>query len=367
VSAAQAKEANNMERGYLGLLPRAPTLEDESHLGFYESLRNFSIGEMFPRVAAATEAAAERAGLPGRGSQGPVDSLVRAADAVPLVATWKRLMRTQQQRTWWKVRDTLLTDAARYERALSDAEAAHPGKLHYDPAFVVPDYAREEIHLQPGGYVGDSLAGYVFHYGTQVFYQGQNDQDELHQQVVDMVALPQDGKVERALDLACSIGQATTLLKQRLPRAEVTGLDVALPLLRYGHKRATGLGIDVNFKQGLAEQIDYPDGHFDVVLAYILFHEVPESLFSPIIAEVARVLRPGGTFTIVDAPNGQSFPAGQRLWMQYDAEHNCEPYSPAFVAADLPALLEQHGLRVTHVGPTPTFLWCTQCEKPPAS
>lgn len=352
-----------MDRGHVGLMPRAPTLEDESHLGFHESLRNFAIGELFPRVAAQTERAATAAGLPAQGSEGSLKTLVDAADALPLVAVWKRLMRSQQQRTWGKVRDTLLANAAHFERELDAAEARNPNRLHYDPAFVVPNYARLPIHLQPGGYVGDTLAGYVFHYGTQVFYQGLNDQDELHQQVASSVELPADGRVQRVLDLGCSIGQATTALKTRLPDAAITGMDVALPLLRYAHKRATDLGIEVQFRQGLAEDTQLESGSFDAVLTYILFHEVPSHLFDPIVAEIARLLRPGGTFTIVDAPNGQVFPAGQRLWLQFDAVHNCEPYSPAFVATDLPALLERHGLRVQHVGPTPTFLWRTTCVK----
>jgi SAM-dependent methyltransferase len=352
-----------MNRGHVGLMPRAPTLEDESHLGFQESLRNFAIREMFPRVAEQVERAATAAGLPAKGSEGPLKTLVSTADALPLVGVWKRLMRSQQQRSWSKVRETLLADAARHERELDEAERRNPGHLHYDPAFVVPDYARLPIHLQPGGYVGDSVAGYVFHYGTQVFYQGDNDQDELHKDVAASVELPADGRVERVLDLGCSIGQATTALKQRLPDAQVVGMDVALPLLRYAHKRATDLGIDVQFRQGLAEATGLDDGAFDAVLAYILFHEVPSRLFDPIVAGIARLLRPGGTFTIVDAPNGTTFPAAQRLWLQFDAAYNCEPYSPAFVATDLPALLERHGLRVTHSGPTPTFLWRTTCVK----
>lgn len=352
-----------MDRGREGLMPRAPTLEDQSHLGFHESLRNFAIREMFPRVAEQVEQAAIAAGLPANGSEGPLETLVDAADALPIVGLWKRLMRSQQQRTWWKIRDRLLADAAYYERELDEAEKRNPGRLHYDPSFEVPPYARLPIHLQPGGYVGDTLAGYVFHYGTQVFYQGENDQDELHKQVAASVELPADGRVRRVLDLGCSIGQATTALKERLPNAEVTGMDVALPLLRYAHKRATDLGIDVHFRQGLAEDTGLDSGSFDVVLTYILFHEVPSRLFDPIVAEIARLLRPGGTLTVVDAPNGKSFPAGQRLWMQFDAQYNCEPYSPAFVATDLRGLLERHGLRVTHVGPTPTFLWRTTCVK----
>lgn len=357
-----------MDRGTIGLLPRAPTLEDESHLGFYESLRNFAIRELFPVAAQRIGQAVEEAGLPDGGATAPLPQLLEATSPLPVVGAWKRIMRSQQQRTWTKVRDTLLADEAAHEQALLDAERKVPGRLHYDPAFEVPDYACREIHLQPGGYVGDrTVAGHVFHYGTQVFYQGDNDQDELHIDVASRVATPADGQVSRILDLGCSIGQATTALKTRFPQAEVWGLDVALPLLRYGHLRAVNLDSEVHFKQALAEGTGFADGEFDAVLAYILFHEVPEALFPQIIAEAWRVLRPGGTFTIVDAPNGQAFPAPNRVWLEFDANHNCEPYSPAFVASDFRALLEAQGFNITHSGPTPTFLWCTQCEKPAQS
>ncbi len=357
-----------MDRGMIGVMPRAPTLEDESHLGYYESLRNFAIRELFPVAAQRIETAVANAGLAEGGRTTPLPQLLEVTSPLPVVGAWKRVMHSQQVRTWNKVRDTLLADEARYDHALADAERRAPGRLHYDPDFDTPEYACREIHLQPGGYVGDrSIAGHVFHYGTQVFYQGDNDQDELHQDVASRLAEPSDGRIRRVLDLGCSIGQATTALKARFPDAQVWGLDVALPLLRYAHQRAVNLQIDVHFKHALAEDTGFADGEFDAVLAYILFHEVPETLFVRIVAEAFRVLRPGGTFTIVDAPNGDAFPAPNRVWLEFDAMHNCEPYSPAFVATDLAALLESRGFRILHSGPTPTFLWCTQCERPAQS
>jgi ubiquinone/menaquinone biosynthesis C-methylase UbiE len=273
-------------------------------------------------------------------------------------------MRSQQQATWNNIRASLLADEAKYEQELKRAEQQRRDRLHYDTNFVTPEYAKFEIHLQPGGYVADTLAGYVFHHGTKVFYQGQNDQDELHHLVASMAREPNNGKVQRILDIGCSIGQGTTALKQRFPRAEVWGLDVALPLLRYGHKRAIDLGIDVHFKQALAEASGFPDDFFDVVLAHILFHEVPSMLFRPIVDEVRRVLRPGGTFTVVDAPKAAALPASNRMWQQYDSIYNCEPYALDFVATDLPTLLGDAGFEFLHQGPTPTFLWCSQAAKP---
>lgn len=332
-----------MNRGHIGVLPRAPRLEEDSYLEFMESVRNFNIRTLFPKIVPRTFE-----------PQGEQSTEIRS---------WKRLMRSQQQQTWQKIQDGYAAERARYEAELDAAERARPNRLHYDPNFVVPRYATLDIHLQPGGYVGDSLAGYVFHHGTKVFYQGDNDQDELHRQVVDMVAAPADGRVVRVIDFGCSIGQCTTALKQRFPQAEVTGLDVGLPLLRYAHKRAVDLDVDVHFRHGLAEDTGLPSESFDVVLCYILFHEVPERLFPVILAEARRLLRPGGTLTVVDAPNDSNLPAPNRMWLKFDSLHNCEPYSPAFVASDFRKLIEDAGLRITHVGPTPTFLHLTTAVK----
>ncbi len=351
-----------MNRGMTGLLPRTPTLEDESYLAYFEGVRNFAIGTMFPLAAQQIDAVCANNATPG--SELPLSTLRKTADALPIVGTWKRVMRSQQQSTWHKIRDSLYAQQSYYERQLDDAERESPNRLHYRADFRVPSYAALPIHLQPGGYVSDSLAGFVFHHGTKVFYQGTNDQDQLHREVVSLTAEPEDRRVRQVLDLGCSIGQCTTALKQRWPDAEVTGLDVGLPMLRYAHKRATDLGVDVHFTQGLAEDSGLPDGKYDVILAYILFHEVPSKLFRPIIREVKRLLRPGGTFTIVDAPNGTHFPAPNRVWMDFDAQFNCEPYSPAFVATDFQALLADEGLKVTEHGTTGGFLMRTVAVKP---
>ncbi len=341
-----------MNRGMDGVMPRTPRLEDESYLDIMQSVRNFAIREMFPQVAQQAEAGHAQTGETG---QQPVSTLA---------AVWKRLMRSQQQRTWTKIADSVAAEAPTFKRELEAAETQRPGRLTYRSDFVVPRYAAHPIHLQPGGYVGDPLAGLVFHHGTRVFYQGQNDQDELHRGVAASLALPADGKVLRVLDLGCSIGQCTTAIKLLQPQAEVHGMDVSLPLLRYAHRRATDLGIDVHFTQGLAEQTGFADRQFDAVLTYILFHEVPQPLFLPILREIHRVLRPGGTLTIVDAPNDPQLPAGNRLWLEFDARYNCEPYSPAFVACDLPNLLRQAGFESVQSGPTPSFLTRTTAVRP---
>ncbi len=335
-----------MNRGAAGLLPRTTTLADESYLDFVQSFRAKAVQEMYPLLERVGNAAVEReygaAGLP------PSLQQVRSTlDRLPLVRAWQRFMRSHQEMMWRQTRASFEPRAADLLQAMQASESRGPGRLIYDPAFVVPDYARVEVHLQPGGYLDDPIGGPVYHYGTHVFYQGENAQDQMHVEMAQKTTAPDEGRVGRVLDLACSIGQGTTALKQRFAAAEVSGLDVSLPLLRYGHLLATERGIDVNFVQGLAESMPFPASHFDVVMAYILFHEIPWAVTRQVIPEVARVLRRGGTFSIYEFPSAsEHLSPVARFLIDYDSRDNCEPYSPEFVQGDFHGLLRASGFDV---------------------
>lgn len=334
-----------MSRGAMGLLPRTPTLRDESYLDFVATFRKKAVAEMYPLLEQVGNPWVARhhatAGAPG------LDQVRAALADLPLVPTWQRFMRSHQEMMWRVTRESIARDERHWLDAMDEAERRGPGSLRYDPAFHVPDYARAEVHLQPGGYTDDPLGGPVFHYGTHVFYQGENDQDQQHRELADAVTPPADGRVDRVLDLACSIGQATFALKSRFPAAEVWGLDVALPLLRYAHLCGVQRGSDVHFVQALAEAMPCPDGHFDTVMAYILFHEIPWRITEQVVPEVARVLRPGGTFCIYEFPNAtQGLSPVARFLIDYDSHNNCEPYSQEFVYADFHGLLRDSGFEL---------------------
>lgn len=353
-----------MERGFIGKTPRPPQMADDSYLDYMTAVRNFAIRGWFPEVAEEVATTAAAADLPPLLSRQDFDQIEPALENKNSVGAWKRVMFSQQKLTWSRLFDTYNADRDGWIAKLDKAAADNPDRLHLDPDFEVPESACLDIHMQPGGYCRDELAGYVFHHGTRVFYQGDNEQDELHDSYADCLRVPEHGPLNKILDLGCSIGQCTTALKERHPAAEVWGLDVGLPLLRYAHKRATDLGSDVHFTQGLAEDLKFADESVDAVFAYILFHEVPEHTFEAIVREAFRVLRPGGTFTVVDAPNADVLPAPNRMWLAFDARYNCEPYSPAFVALNFPGLVEKCGFADVEHGPTHGFLARTAATKP---
>lgn len=339
-----------LSRGYDGLLPRTTKLADESYLDFVETFRGIAGYGSYPLVAGEADKEISKK-LGDVDEDTPLKDIKEIVNAMPIAATWQRFMRSHQEMMWRKARQSFLPFLDDLEAAMAAAEKQGPGKLIYDPSFVPPNYARQEIHLQPGGYTDDPIGGIVFHYGTKVFYAGANDQDELHSEIVDTLEIPEDQKVDKILDVACSIGQATKLLKKRFNDAEVIGLDVALPLLRYGHLQAVEQNSDVTFMQGLSEDMPFEENEFDVILSYILFHEIPVKVIKQTVAEAFRVLRPGGTFCIYEFPSaGDDMPPSQRWLIDYDSRHNREPFSPGFVYLDFIKLLEDTGF-TTKPGP----------------
>jgi len=337
-----------MDRGFVGVLPRTTRLEDESYLDFVETFRERVVFRLFPITAAAGQARLAADGYPFSLNE-PADAVVHAAfegtDSAPI---WRRFLRSQQEMLWRRTRESFLRIAEDHLADLAETDASGPGRLEIDPDFVVPDYARREIHLQPGGYTDDPIGGLVHHYGTKIFYQGGNDQDEHHHEFARLAVTPDDGKVARILDIGCSIGQATLELKRRFPAAEVSGLDVSKPMVRYARHRAVKAGLDITFRQALAEATGYPDDHFDMVLSYIIFHELPIGVIPKVIAEIHRILRPGGVLSIHEFPNAANgMPPAQRYLVAVDSRDNCEPYSPDFVASDFHALLRGAGFSVS--------------------
>ncbi len=263
---------------------------------------------------------------------------------------------------WDRTMRAFYGDADHYLQAMEETDNAGPGSLTLRPDIAIPDYARHEIHRQPGGFVGDAFAGWVYHYALSLaHYPGVSDNDEIFFQIAQSHPIPADGKVARIIDIGCGPGQSTTAFKQRFPDAEVWGLDISGPMVRYAHHRAAKLGIDVHFTQDLAEEMPFPDNHFDIVNDYIMFHESNREAMVKAVKEVFRVLRPGGVFGHLDAftaghPTRQ--PPGDiqgkaMLWNIY--RNNYEPFYLDYSELEFPSVLAEAGFEVNLDGPP--VLW----------
>ena len=329
-----------MSRPDIGTLRGAATLDDESYLDFVEGLRGFNLGTMVPRlVQSANDIGAEM----GKAGAAPsIATLFRKLGDVPEAQLTRRMMRSTQLMMWSGSFRSYGRFGGELAGWLDAAEREAPGLLTIDPDFVYPDYARQQdIHLMPGSYQDDALAGFVYHYGSKIFFTGGNDDDHLHRAMADWC--PVEGEPRRVLDIGCGIGQSTTALKQRFPNAEVHGIDIAAPMLRYAHARAHHMGLEVHFAQASAADTAFADNSIDAILSMILFHELPRETAEGVVREAARILRPGGTITIVDFPHiPQDELSGRHCMRLFDSWYNGEPFAPGFVYSDFTALLREH-------------------------
>ena len=106
---------------------------------------------------------------------------------------------------------------------------------------------------------------------------------------------------ERVLDVATGSGNAALAAARR--GCDVTGVDYVPALLDRARRRAEAEGLPVEFVEGDAEALPFPDASFDVVSS------VFGSMFAPdqekTAAELARVVKPGGRIGIVaHTPDG---------------------------------------------------------------
>jgi SAM-dependent methyltransferase len=108
----------------------------------------------------------------------------------------------------------------------------------------------------------------------------------------------------RVLEIGCGTGNLLLLAKRRCPDAEVIGLDPDPAALRLARRKAGRAGLAVSLDRGYAADLPYPDSSVDRVLSAFMLHHVDPADLPRTLAEIRRVLRPGGTVSIVDVVGG---------------------------------------------------------------
>lgn len=100
---------------------------------------------------------------------------------------------------------------------------------------------------------------------------------------------------ERVLDIGCGTGVLLQALGLILPEAELAGIDLSPQMLTVAHAR---LGERAELREGRAESLPWADATFDVAVTASVLHYLrqPEAA----LAEMRRVLRPGGRVIVTD-------------------------------------------------------------------
>lgn len=102
----------------------------------------------------------------------------------------------------------------------------------------------------------------------------------------------------KVLDVACGTGVVSVTCARA--GADVTSLDLTPELLQRARANAQIAGVNVDFHEGDVERLPFADAQFDVVLSQFGHIFAPRPTVA--IAEMLRVLKPGGTIAFSTWP-----------------------------------------------------------------
>lgn len=115
--------------------------------------------------------------------------------------------------------------------------------------------------------------------------------DDLSAQLVD---------TRRLIDVGCGPGQFTIMAAERLPEAEVVGIDLSPTMIQLarGHAAASPAAKRLRFQVGDAMALPFPDASFDAAMSGGSIKQWPDA--SQGLAEIHRVLAPGGRAFVLE-------------------------------------------------------------------
>jgi demethylmenaquinone methyltransferase / 2-methoxy-6-polyprenyl-1,4-benzoquinol methylase len=171
--------------------------------------------------------------------------------------------------------------------------------------------------------------------------------------------LAQIGPGASALDVCCGTGDLALELARRAgPRGRVVGLDFSAPMLDLAREKSRADGDRVGWVQGNALELPFEDGEFDAATVGFGARNVVD--LERGIAEMARVVRPGGRVVILEITSPRRPPLKWFYAVWFDrivpllgalaGDRDAYTYLPSSVrrfppAEELAALMHEAGLR----------------------
>ncbi|MCZ4507401.1 class I SAM-dependent methyltransferase [Streptomyces sp. ActVer] len=145
----------------------------------------------------------------------------------------------------------------------------------------------------------------------------------------------------RAAEIGCGSGYGTKLILDTFGAASVDAVDLDPAMIERARRRLTAYGDQVRLAVGDATDLrsvfDAEDGTYDAVFDFGIVHHIPA--WRDAVAEVARVLRPGGRFYFEEVTaTALARPTYRALF-----DH---PAKDRFTAGEFLAELPRHGLHI---------------------
>ena len=155
---------------------------------------------------------------------------------------------------------------------------------------------------------------------------------------------------DQVLDVGCGTGRLTMAAQSWAePGGQATGLDPSPEMVKVARQNAARAGSQTRFELGVIESLPFPDASFEVVLNRLMLHHLPDELKKRGLAEIHRVLKPGGICLVVDfEPPKSGLP---RLFIQ----NHMAPMANVDVRNYVP-LFAEAGFSEIETGPTSSKL-----------
>jgi SAM-dependent methyltransferase len=198
-------------------------------------------------------------------------------------------------------------------------------------------YRHRFTHLTDALVSPYNLGFCLYNWGFRVL--GGRKHEAFRRHVIELAGLRGN---ENVLDAGCGTGLTALRIAEQYPGCKVYGLDLSPKMIAVAGDDAAGCGLDIDLRVGSTTDLPYADAAFDAVLTNIMFHHLDLAEKRQAVAEIARVLKPGGRY--VSAEFG---PRARNALERHLAKGDYTLY---------PAHLAEVGLVVQHEELSP-FVW----------
>lgn len=136
------------------------------------------------------------------------------------------------------------------------------------------------------------------HYDFQVWLATGGQEQRLREAILDRARLVAG---ETMLDVGCGTGTLAIAARRRLgPGSQVSGVDASPEMVVAARAKARKAGFDIEVETATAQALPFVDGGFDLVTSTLMLHHLPKPARATCMAEMLRVLKPGGRALVID-------------------------------------------------------------------
>ena len=209
-----------------------------------------------------------------------------------------------------------------------------------------PQYYLQNFHYQTNGYLSHMSAN-LYDLQVEILFNGMGGAmgrrilAPLKQGLEGLKR--ESGEKMRVLDVACGTGVTLKLIRAAIASASLFGIDLSPTYLRKANDMLAANYEELpQLLQANAEELPYRDNYFHGVTCVFLFHELPPVVRGKAIAEMFRVMKPGGVLVICDSIQRRDSPELLTMMDNFPAIFH-EPYYQSYINDDLEQRLYDAG------------------------